>query len=338
MLAIAAALSTLASSAFAQSGTWTSASSGSWTNSANWSGGTVATNTGNTANFSTLTLSSSPTVTLDGARTIGNLTFGDVGNTYGWALNTGSAGPLTLAVSSGSPLITVNNQTTTIGAALAGSAGLGKAGAGTLVLTGANTYTGTSYFTNGTVTYSGSGGSSGAGALALGTGNGNIAVFNMNSSGTVAYGSSAFNFGGTATGSTGAGVFNQTAGTVNFTFSGYNTVGNGGYGAYVLSAGTVNFNNTTGIIIGDNGGNGLYYQTGGTLNLTRIFVLGGATATPTGVATITGGSLYGYNSAGYGFKIPNAAQQTALLTLGPWRVATPLFTSARLLQLMAVLS
>jgi hypothetical protein len=76
---IVATLGLLNLAAFAQNGTWTSTTGGSWTNFPNWSGNVIASSSGNTADFSTLTLASSPVVTLDGARTIGNLIFGDVG-------------------------------------------------------------------------------------------------------------------------------------------------------------------------------------------------------------------------------------------------------------------
>jgi autotransporter-associated beta strand protein len=130
---------------------WNNAAGGSWPTAGNWQDNLIATNTDNTADFSTLTLSANSTVTLDGARTIGNLIFGDVGNTYGWTLNPGSGDPLTLAVSSGAPTITVNGQTSTIGLVLAGSQGLTKAGAGTLTLSGTNTYTGSTTVSNGTL-------------------------------------------------------------------------------------------------------------------------------------------------------------------------------------------
>ena len=123
--------------------TWTNLLGGSWATSANWNGSTVASGTGNTADFSTLTLGASRAVTLDGARTIGNMLFGDAGNAFNWGLSTGSGGPLTLATSSGTPAITVNNQMATNNLVLAGSQGLAKNGAGTMVLLGANTYTGT---------------------------------------------------------------------------------------------------------------------------------------------------------------------------------------------------
>jgi len=149
--------------ALGQSGTWTNLLGGSWAAAANWSGGTVAAGSDNTADFSTLTLSAAPTVTLDGARTLGNLIFGDVGNSYGWTLNTGSGDPLTLAVSSGSPTLTVNGQTTTIGLVLAGTNGLTKAGNGILVLSGNNTYTNHTVVNQGFIQVSGSTGTLGVG-------------------------------------------------------------------------------------------------------------------------------------------------------------------------------
>jgi len=121
-------------SVFAANGTWTNSVGGSWATAANWTNSVIAAGSGNTADFSELSLGTAPTVTLDGAQTIGNMIFGDQGNTYGWTLNTGTGGPLTLA--GGTPTITVNNQTTTVGVGLAGSAGLVKAGSGTLVLSG----------------------------------------------------------------------------------------------------------------------------------------------------------------------------------------------------------
>ena len=117
---------------------WTQSAGGSWTNDANWQDYTIGTGTNNTADFSTLSLTADRTVTLDGARTIGNLLFNDqAGTKHAWTLNTGSGGPLTLAVTSGMPVIS-NNVATTLGVALAGSQGLKKTGSGTLVLNGAN--------------------------------------------------------------------------------------------------------------------------------------------------------------------------------------------------------
>ena len=163
----------------AASGVWTNLLGGSWATSANWTNSVMASGSGNTADFSQLTLGAAPTVTLDGAQTIGSLIFGDLGNTYGWTLNTGSGGPLTLAVSSGSPTITVNGQTNTIGLVLAGAQGLTKAGAGMLVVTNVNTYAGPTTINAGALTVAGAGTLGGGTYAGLITNNG---VLNCNSS------------------------------------------------------------------------------------------------------------------------------------------------------------
>lgn len=130
--------------------TWTNPLGGSWPTAANWFNNNVASGSGITADFSRLDLTANRTVTLDGARTIGNLKFGDATATYGWTLATGSAGPLTL--SGTTPTITVNNGSTTISAILAGTTSMTKAGAGNLVLVSANTYTGGTTLSAGTLT------------------------------------------------------------------------------------------------------------------------------------------------------------------------------------------
>ena len=81
----------------------------------------VAAGPGATADFSQLSLISPVTVTLDGDQTIGNLLFDDQsGGQNSWTLDTGTGGLLTLAVTSGTPVIS-NNVPTTISAAIAGT-------------------------------------------------------------------------------------------------------------------------------------------------------------------------------------------------------------------------
>jgi len=138
-------------------GTWTNTAGGSWSAPGNWDAYTVGSGTGNTANFGTLDLTADATVTLDGARTIGHLVFGDTTASHNWIVNTGSGGPLTLAVASGTPTVTVNNRTTTLATVLAGTGGLLKDGSGTLALSGANTYTGPTTIEGGTLAISGAG-------------------------------------------------------------------------------------------------------------------------------------------------------------------------------------
>ena len=327
VLAISTALFTVATTALAQNGTWTNLAGGSWTNAANWSGGVIATGATNTADFSTLTLSAPPVVTLDGARANGNLIFGDAGNTYGWTLSAGAAGPLTLGGTS-LPVITVNNQTATVGVALAGTAGLAKAGAGTLTLIATNTYTGATYFSNGIVNYSGNGGSTGGGGLYLGIASGNKAVLNAGSAGTVSY-SGTISVGGNGASSGGAGIINQTAGTFNVAGGGYAELGYGGYGAYVLAGGSLNFNSSTGVRIGDQtGGLGNYLQTGGTCTMTRYFVVGANSGTaPVGVATFTGGTFLGNNSSSYYIILGNAGTASDTLNIGTEAGGNALFAS-----------
>ena len=334
ILALIAALATFATAALAQqSGTWTNLLGGSWATAANWTNNLIASGSGNTANFGTLTLTAAPTVTLDGAQTIGSLLFNDVGNTYGWTLNTGSGGPLTLAASSGAPVITVSNQTTTVGLVLAGSGGLIKRGPGALVLTGANTYTGTTTVSNGVVTYSGSGASSGAGTLVVGGANGS-GVFNMNSSGTVSFTTGTPTIGGNGGSTdTGVGALNQTSGTLNLAASGaYLTLGDSGsssaYGSLNLSGGTLTITSGGGMRIGS-GGLGSFVQSGGTFSCGRYFVVGGnygTSSADTGVATLTGGSAT-VNSSYY-VIIGNLSGSKGVLNLGTEAGGNATLTSA----------
>lgn len=129
------------------SGTWTNSTSNStWSSTANWSGGIVADGADAIADFSTLDIAANRTVSLGANRTIGTLLFGDATTpSNNWTLANGTGGPwtLTLATSSAAPSIQVVNQTTTISAALGGSQGFAKSGAGALTLSNAgNTISG----------------------------------------------------------------------------------------------------------------------------------------------------------------------------------------------------
>ena len=137
----------------ASASTWTgSAGNGLWNTSGNWSGG-VPNATGAVADFSTLNIMGDDTVHMNGLETVGTLLFGDTMPSNNWILdnNNNPADILTLAVSSGSPTITVNNDVATISAVVAGSQGLTKNGAGTLVLSGNDTYSGTTAISVGTL-------------------------------------------------------------------------------------------------------------------------------------------------------------------------------------------
>ena len=164
---------------------WTQTAGGSWTNGANWLNNIKGTGADNIADFSTLSLNANTTVTLDGSNTVGHLRFDDQSaNKYGWTVNTGSKGPLTLAVSSGSPVIS-NNVATTIGAVIAGTNGLTKTGDWPLIFLNTNTYSGGTEIS--------------AGTLQLDTGVTNTATAGTGSIQIDANGTLAFNYGADAT-------------------------------------------------------------------------------------------------------------------------------------------
>ncbi len=138
------------------SGSWANSAGGSWASPANWSFGLTADGVGANAGFSTLNLSNDALVTLDGARTVGKLVFSDTNPSHNWLVTSGSGGSLTLDVTTGMPMITVSNQTTTLAVSLVGGKGFSKEGAGTLVLSGSNNYSGGTVINAGLLQISGS--------------------------------------------------------------------------------------------------------------------------------------------------------------------------------------
>lgn len=116
-----------------QNGVWSNPAGGSWSVAANWSNNLIPNSFDATADFSQLVLSGPMEVTLDGYWTVGAMVFGDVGKAYGWQIDSGAGGMLTLAAGA-IPVLTVNNQTATITSGLAGASGLVKGGNGRLIL------------------------------------------------------------------------------------------------------------------------------------------------------------------------------------------------------------
>lgn len=168
----------LASSAYADNGTWTNLTTGGlWSNTANWQGGTIADGSGFTADFSTLNITADNTVKMDASHTLGNLIFGDTTSSSGWLLNNNGNGANILTLAGGTPTITVNalgtGKNANITAIIAGSAGLVKDGVGQLNLGGGgatnNTFTGGLTIKAGTVYLNpGSGTTGGGGSITIG--------------------------------------------------------------------------------------------------------------------------------------------------------------------------
>ncbi len=122
-------------------GTWSVNASGSWGDLARWTASFPANGAGNTADFNTLNIASDTTVNLDRARSIGYIVFGDTSGTQNWTLvSAGSA--LTLENGTAAPIVRVNQNTVTFSLPLAGSHGITKDGAATLILSGDNSLTG----------------------------------------------------------------------------------------------------------------------------------------------------------------------------------------------------
>jgi autotransporter-associated beta strand protein len=135
-------------------GTWTLDGSGNWSNPANWSGGSVASGGGAIADFSTLDINGEHLVTIDAPFTIGTLLAQDATTaSNNWTF--GGAGPLTLDNGGNQPVIDVINQSLAISAPLDGANGFSKTGSGTLNLSGASTYSGTTTLAAGTLKISG---------------------------------------------------------------------------------------------------------------------------------------------------------------------------------------
>ena len=122
------------------SGSWAVDASGDWNNPVNWSGGLIATGVDLTATFA-IDVTASRHVNNNSPRSIGNLVFNDANPGSGGAWFVTNS-PLTLQVSSGTPAISVSNVTATINSVLEGTQGLTASGNGTLVLGGANTFSG----------------------------------------------------------------------------------------------------------------------------------------------------------------------------------------------------
>lgn len=240
---------------------------------ANFSGGagllTIAGGATSIANFSTgtggLTVSAG-SATITAATLLGAQT---------WTNNSGNALNVGTVVNGGFALTLAGAGDTAISGVISGTGALIKNGSGSATLA-ANTYTGATTVTEGTLTLSGAR-TGGSGALSVSNVAGLSAVLNI-TNGTFALGANAFNVGNAPT-SPATGTVNQSGGAISFTSGnallvGQNTVGN--QGIYNLSGGSITtFTSTTrGIMLGVNSnpapgpGSG-----GGTFNLSGTGVI-----------------------------------------------------------------
>ena len=274
------------SSATAASGVWTNtASGGLWSAAANWTNATVADGSGNSADFNSINITTDPSVVhLDAAHTLGSLIFGDTvtSSAASWVLDNNSTPANILTLAGGTPTITVNalgaGKTASISAVIAGTGGLVKNGAGTLSLSGANTFTGGLVVSAGELDTSA--GASGPGAVTVGNSVG-TATLGV-TGGTLALGGSTFILG-SGVNSTYIGVVNQSGGTVSFTGGTAMLLGNGTntVGTYNLSGGTL----TTGTYSASNRGVMLGVNTG----CSGIFNLSGTGTLSLGLAELAVG-------------------------------------------------
>ncbi len=222
--------------------TWTNATSaGAWSKPANWASGIIPSGIDATADFSTLNLLADNTVHLDASFTVGTLLFGDTTPSNNWILdnNANATNTLSLTVSAGSPVVNVVNQSATIAAIIAGSQGFNKTGAGKLILSAPDTFTGISNVSAGTLVV--------ANASALGAGGSSTNLTFVGAGSTLDLngqniGNEFLNLSGAGSGA--GALINSSAtpatasGTVNPTFAGNFFVG--GTGTISLNGGVSN--------------------------------------------------------------------------------------------------
>lgn len=171
VFATLASITTLIS---AQTATWSLTSGDSWNTTANWSTDpTIPDSTTSIADF-TQDFIDTPVITLDNASgfTVNGINFDDTGVTADSSLtiNSGTGGKIILAGTT--PTISVSaldplSASLTVNTVLEGTAGLTKVGDGTLKLAAANTYTGGTWISTGTIQW-GIAGALGTGTITLG--------------------------------------------------------------------------------------------------------------------------------------------------------------------------
>jgi rhamnogalacturonan endolyase len=296
---------------------WTDqVSGGLWSQVANWDGGIIADGVGAVPTFGNFDVTTNNTVVLDSPRILSGATFGDTNTATAasWTIddNGDPNNILTLDVTSGVPLITVNalgtGATTTISATLAGNDGLNKAGAGTLILSKPATLTGQVNVNAGTLRFL-SGSSMTASTVSVAasgglldisggtfTATGNTTV--NGNGGSLIVNSGAGTFAAVATNNTTNGLIRVNGGT--FTATSINIPRSSdatpsfGFG-FVVTGGSAAVNGTVGI--GTNNSWGSMSVEGGSLSVTgAITVANLAGSTRGGQMRVTGGNFVSSNT------------------------------------------
>jgi|GEM_PF-2209320 len=283
-------------------GTWAASTTGN--GSQGWSaalGGNVTPGTASVATVDSVHFGSNVdglatgTVTVSGAVSANRITFGSASGAIMI-----SGGTITLA--SMTPTITVNNTTNTIASAIAGSAGLVKAGTGTLVLSGSSNYTGPTTVSAGSLVLFGSASLSDLGAVSTSASGATLDISGISASSetvgsitgaagsAIVLGSKNLTIGGVLANTTYAGVISGVGGSLtkyspgtltlsaSNTYTGNTTISGGTLAVSVMANGGANSNigassNAAANLVLTN--NGTLRYTGGTVSTDRGFTLSG---------------------------------------------------------------
>ena len=266
---------------------------GNWSGGTNWAGNTAPTNGANLLfSGSTQAVNTNDYLTSAGwvqlnpgaAFTVGGNALTIAGGLTNAAQNNFWNAPVVLGANQNFDV--ASNTSLTAGGAVSGGFRLTKTGAGTLILTGTNTYTGPTTISAGTLLVSG------AGTLGTGTYAGNL----TNNSAFI-YGSSATD---TLTGViSGPGTLEQQ-GMGNLTLGGANTYTGGtaidsGSTLVIGPGGSLGAGNYTNVI---SGGGGFTYNGTGTQILSRSNTFTGNLTVNSGTLSATAGTLGGYTALG----------------------------------------
>jgi autotransporter-associated beta strand protein len=210
----------------------------------------TATTSGDSLFFGSTTMALGSTAStvgiVGGGVTINTIVFGAGQGTQGVTLSSGG-GTITLAgtAPSNPPAISaLNTGSNTIGAVIAGTAGMAKSGPGTLILTGANTYTGGTTINGGGTLQVGNGtsGSLTSQALTFNNGGGTFDFRSVSAGSTQAMG--ALTLSTTGAGESTVRSTYGTSGTTSLTFSSLAARGAGATGNFDVSGGTNGTNNS----------------------------------------------------------------------------------------------